>query len=246
VIATTDLGGDGPALVLSHGLGNSRGQLVTLTEAMTGFRIITMDLRGHGESTTEPFTWEGAVDDLRTVVERYELENPYLAGHSLGGMVALQYALAGRPTAGVINIDGWGPGYAPRFLGEDPALVQKRLDEIGAGHLPSRLARLSAARTRQGREGTTRQVLGLLHDADVVGWHRDAPCRSLAFNAVAPGSRLLGKEMQRLQAAHRQGLRRDLAALPEKVTVVEVDAGHFLHNSHSALVAQRIREFADA
>lgn len=245
MIATTDLGGDGPPLLLSHGLGNHRGQLTRLTEALTGFRVITMDLRGHGESPSGPFTWAAAVDDVQEVVDAYGLESPYVAGHSLGGMVALQYALAGRPTAGVINIDGWGPGVAARFLGEDQAAVQARLDVFARGTLPP-LARALTFWTRQSREGTTRTVLGLITGADIVGWHRDAPCRSLAFNAVGPSPGLLGKEMQRMQDAHRKGLSRDLAALPDKVTVIEVDAGHYVHNSHTALVAQAIREFAHA
>ncbi len=242
-LATTDFGGEGPALVLLHGLGADRGDLAPLATSLTGLRVITADLRGHGDSTTGPWSFAAAVADVHAVVEHYGLTDPFLGGHSLGGMVALQYALSGRPVAGVINIDGWGPGVATRFVGEDPVAVGDRLARLGAGDLPTRWSRVLSARTRQGREGTNRQVLGLLHGADVVAWHRDLVCPSLAFNATAPGSRLLGREMRRMQQAHREGLRRDLAALPSQVRVVEVAAGHFVHRSHQDLVAREIAAF---
>jgi pimeloyl-ACP methyl ester carboxylesterase len=241
-LATTDFGGNGPGLVLMHGLGASRRLLATVASRLDGWRVITMDLRGHGDSTTAPWDFPGVVSDLEAVVRHYQLASPWVGGHSLGGMVALQYALSGRQVSGVVNLDGWGPGVAERFLGEDATVVAKQLDRFGAG-LPL-AARLLTAFTRQSREGTTRQVLRLLHGADVVAWHRDAPCPSLAVNAIAPPSkvqnRLLGAEMARLQIAHRRGLQRDLAAVARQrptFSVVEVDTTHALVTDHPASVA---------
>jgi len=60
--------------------------------------------------------------------------------------------------------------------------------------------------------------------------------------------RLLGREMARLQVAHRRGLQRDLAALAAQnplVSVAEVDAGHFLIASHPDVVASAIDAFRD-
>jgi len=250
-LATTDFGGEGPGLVLMHGLGTTRKTLEKVATRLAGWRVITMDLRSHGESTSGPWDFPAAVSDLEAVVRHYSLESPWVGGHSLGGMVALQYALSGRPLAGAINIDGWGPGVASRFPGEDDAPVARELDRFADG-LPT-LARLLTSRTRQAREGTNVEVLRLLHGADVVAWHRDAPCPSLAFNAVAPGSKvygwLLGRDMARLQLAHRRGLRRDLAALAQAnalVRVAEVEATHYLIGSHPDLVAEAIDEFRDA
>lgn len=252
-ISTTDRGGDGPDLVLMHGLGDSQRAMTKVAELLVGWRVITLDLRGHGESTTAPWDFPKVIEDLDAVVAHYALEKPYVGGHSLGGMVALQYALAGRPVAGVINIDGWGPGIPERYLGQDPALVAERLRAIAAGQLPSRLARLVAGRSRQAREGTTAEVLALLGGADVVAWHREAPCPSLAFNAVASSSRLvallMGREMTRLGESHRQGLRRDLAVLARErpqVSVEEVDATHGLIRTDPERVAAGICAFQAA
>jgi pimeloyl-ACP methyl ester carboxylesterase len=249
-LATSEVRGDGPSIVLMHGLGDTSRALTKVASRLTGWRVVTMDLRGHGRSTTAPWDFPRAVSDVDAVIAHYALDSPYVGGHSLGGMVALQYALSGRPVSGAINIDGWGPGVAERYLDEDAALVTERLNRIATGELPSRVARLLASRSRQSREGTTRQVLGVLHGADVVAWHREAPCRSLAFNAIAPVGnlirRVLGEEMARLQDAHRQGLRRDLAALARgrtQVSVVEVQATHALVKTHPDDVASAIRDF---
>jgi pimeloyl-ACP methyl ester carboxylesterase len=250
-LATWDTGGDGPCIVLMHGLGDTHAATAKVAAGLPGWRVVTMDLRGHGASTSGPWDFASAVSDLDAVVAHYELESPYVGGHSLGGMVALRYALAGRPVAGVVNVDGWGPGLPERYDGEDPVAVAERLASIASGELPSRLARAVAGRTRQAREGTTTAVLEQLRDADVVAWHRDAPCRSLAFNATAPAGRvirvLMGSEMARLGSAHRNGLRRDLASLdPDRVTVVEVDATHGLIRTRAADVAAAIVAFHEA
>lgn len=247
-LATTDHGGAGPDLVLTHGAGMKRTSLDKVVRHLTGWRVITMDLRSHGESESGPWSWDAAVADLDAVVRHYALESPWVGGHSLGGMVALQYAISGAPVAGVVNIDGWGPGVASRFPGEDPSAVQRELDRFGKGLPP--LARALTFWTRVAREGTNEQVFGLLHNADIVAWHRACPRPSLAFNAVAPSTgvlgRLLGRDMARMQVAHRQGLRRDLALAAEEsplVSVVEVDATHSLVLTHPEVVARAMDEF---
>jgi pimeloyl-ACP methyl ester carboxylesterase len=241
---------DGPTIVLLPGLGMPQRSLDQVAALLTGWRVITFDLRGHGRSTFAPWDLPGAIADVDAVIAHFGLERPYVGGHSLGGMVALQHALAGGAVAGVVNIDGWGPGMASRYLGEDPAVIDAFLDEIAAGHLPSRLERILSGLTRQGRQGTTDRVLAMLDRADVVAWHRAVTVPSLAFNAIAPlgklAARMAGPDRVRQGEAYRRGLRRDLAALALEhptVTVVEVDAKHSLIRTHPAVVADAIVAF---
>jgi pimeloyl-ACP methyl ester carboxylesterase len=255
-LAVTDIGGPqapGPALVLMPGLGLARKRMEAVAGRLPGWRVLNMDLRGHGGSDTAPFDFPSAVGDVRAVVEHFGLERPYVGGHSLGGMIAIQYALTGHPVAGVINIDGWGPGIASRYLGEDEDVVNAHLDVFATGKLASRTARAIIRLTRQSREGTTRAVLAQLDRADVVAWQGALTCRSLAFNAIAPSSkfmiRMLGPDMARLQESHRAGLRRDLAALAQgrpQLTVAELDATHALITTHPDEVAAAIRSFHES
>ena len=55
-LATRDFGGQGPALVLMHGAGSDQGALEQVARLLTGFRVVTFDFRGHGQSGVAPWT----------------------------------------------------------------------------------------------------------------------------------------------------------------------------------------------
>lgn len=257
-LGTTDFGvvgggspEDAPALVLMHGLGDTRAGVRALAGRLHGWRVVTMDLRGHGASETAPWSFDAAAADLDAVVAAYGLERPWVGGHSLGGMVALHHLRSGRVVAGAVNVDGWGPGIAERYVGADASRVQQVLDEVASGRLPTWAARWASGRSRQAREGLTRQVLAALHDLDVVAWHRDAPGPTLAVNATAAPGRtvrlVMGAEHARLSAAHREGLRRDLARASEQqplMRVLEIDATHSVQRTHPDEVAAAVRSLA--
>lgn len=91
-----DTGGDGPVLVLLHGL---YGQLRNFSYALTGeladHRLILVDRPGWGHSSVDgrhPPIEEQArmVADL---IDALGLDRPLLVGHSMGGAVALALAL---------------------------------------------------------------------------------------------------------------------------------------------------------
>ena len=67
--------------------------MTALVEA--GFRVITYDLRGFGDSDTpeEQYTVATLCEDLEAVRAGMDLAQLHLVGHSLGGMVALEYAI---------------------------------------------------------------------------------------------------------------------------------------------------------
>jgi pimeloyl-ACP methyl ester carboxylesterase len=95
-----DRRGQGPALVLLHGLGHHRHAWDPLSSAPAEFHDeITVDLPGHGESPPLP---EGTVVDLaalmRSVRELFVelgLDRPRVAGNSMGGRLALELARDG-------------------------------------------------------------------------------------------------------------------------------------------------------
>ncbi|MDP6946438.1 MAG: alpha/beta fold hydrolase, partial [Myxococcota bacterium] len=92
-----DVVGDGPPVVLVHGLGFSRrdwgGQVSALVAA--GHQVVSFDLRGFGDSElpSEPYDIATLATDVVAVHEALALGPVHLVGHSLGGMVALQVAL---------------------------------------------------------------------------------------------------------------------------------------------------------
>ena len=89
-----DSGGSGPALVLLHeGVGDSRMWDPVWSDLTAAHRVIRYDVRGFGRSpaATEAFTLLG---DLRTVLSHFDVASAHVAGCSMGGGTALEFALA--------------------------------------------------------------------------------------------------------------------------------------------------------
>ncbi len=87
--------GDGPPLILIHGIGASRHSWDGLIRQLRAhFRCISYDLRGHGLSPipAPPYTLDDLVEDLEALRRELHLEKAHLAGHSLGGMIGPAYA----------------------------------------------------------------------------------------------------------------------------------------------------------
>jgi non-heme chloroperoxidase len=86
--------GEGQPLLLVHGwLCSSRFWQKNVPELATKFRVVTVDLRGHGNSSKllTGHTIRQYARDVREVIERLGLEQTVLAGWSLGGPVVLSY-----------------------------------------------------------------------------------------------------------------------------------------------------------
>jgi pimeloyl-ACP methyl ester carboxylesterase len=94
-INVLDWGGQGPPAVLLHG-----GSLTARTwdyvalALRADFRLLALDLRGHGASDwAEDYSMVSHASDLVAVVDGLEIERTRLVGMSLGGMVACEFAL---------------------------------------------------------------------------------------------------------------------------------------------------------
>ena len=98
VILACEVDGQGPALVLAHGLGCGRLMWRACVRLLAKwFTVVTYDLRGHGDSDApeDPgaYSEDIFVDDFRAVLDGLSIERAYIGGLSLGGGVALRMAL---------------------------------------------------------------------------------------------------------------------------------------------------------
>jgi pimeloyl-ACP methyl ester carboxylesterase len=90
--------GTGRPVLLLHGVTLSADiwhyQLDELARA--GFRVLALDLRGHGRSEAGKarLTLARLAGDVEEVLRRLDLDDVVLVGHSMGGMVALRYLSA--------------------------------------------------------------------------------------------------------------------------------------------------------
>jgi pimeloyl-ACP methyl ester carboxylesterase len=101
-----EVAGDGPPIVLVHGITESRRSWDPLMAPLAGdHRVVAVDLRGHGESDRRPpYDALTMAADVHAVIEASGTSEPLVVGHSLGGAVVSVYA-AGSPVRGVVNVD---------------------------------------------------------------------------------------------------------------------------------------------
>ena len=86
--------GEGQPILLVHGwLCSSRFWQKNVPDLAKEFRVVTVDLRGHGNSckSLTGHTIRQYAHDVRDVIEHLGLEEPVRAGWSLGGPVVLSY-----------------------------------------------------------------------------------------------------------------------------------------------------------
>src|SRR5690242_4558051 len=109
--------GDGPPIVLLHGLTATRRYVVMGSRALerSGHRVIAYDARGHGRSSPAPdpgaygYQWLG--QDLEAVLDQLGVERAVVAGASMGAHTALWLALnAPERVRGLVVIT---PAYEP-------------------------------------------------------------------------------------------------------------------------------------
>ncbi len=88
--------GEGPPLLFLHGLGSSlQDWAPQITPFASRFRVITMDLRGHGESEKPPGPYSIALlaQDAGALIEKITPDPAHVVGLSMGGAVALHLGL---------------------------------------------------------------------------------------------------------------------------------------------------------
>jgi pimeloyl-ACP methyl ester carboxylesterase len=104
---------DAPPIVFVHGIGMTRAQwLPQVRDLSDSYRTVAMDLPGHGALATTKFSLRSAVEQLGTVIDEAGGGRALIAGVSLGGFVAMEYAAA--HAAGVAGLILTGCSANPR------------------------------------------------------------------------------------------------------------------------------------
>jgi len=88
-----DWGGDGPPLVMLHGLtGHARTWDHTAAALRDRYRVLALDQRGHGDSGWAPAYGSGLMaEDLLAFLDALRLREVTLMGLSMGGIVAFVF-----------------------------------------------------------------------------------------------------------------------------------------------------------
>lgn len=210
--------GQGPPLVLTHGVGAScatwSGQSPVLA---TRFALTCWDLRGHGQSERpeDPtcYSRDLALSDLQEVVESAGSGDPVvLVGHSLGGYLSMALSITQPSLVRGLVLIATGPGF------RDPDAREKwnaGMSKVAAAFdLPSHVATIAE------------QPDSLVIDG---------------VSSIKVPTLLLVGERDRRYHAGCEYLEKKLGA----TTIMIEGAGHLVHETHADQVNQAMGPFLD-
>jgi 2-succinyl-6-hydroxy-2,4-cyclohexadiene-1-carboxylate synthase len=240
-----EISGVGPPLLLLHGFTGSvrawDGVRAMLAEC---WRIIALDLVGHGLTASPPdatrYTLDWAARDLAALLDALGLETATVLGYSMGGRVALHFAITTAARVRALVLESASPGI------EDPLERSRRAasdnalaDRILSGGMPEFVAEwerqpllalaphVSAAIRQQQHELRLRNSpVGLANSLRGMGAGQQQPLWSgLGALCETPVQLIVGA----LDARYTSIGERMHAVLPASELLVVSQAGHTAH-----------------
>ncbi|KAJ9351619.1 hypothetical protein DTO027B9_6206 [Paecilomyces variotii] len=109
---------DRPAVLCIHGLGGTTNFYQPVVSAIEDYNVVRFDLSGHGRSTlpSKNTSISSYVEDAEAVIKHLGLKDVTVAGHSMGGLIALH--LAAKLPEIVKRLVLFGPVKAPPEAGQ--------------------------------------------------------------------------------------------------------------------------------
>ena len=243
-------GGEGEPIILVHGFGGNLNNWLFNREALAdGREVYAFDLPGHGGTSKD--VGKGSTDDFAEVLKGFmevlEIGQAHLVGHSLGGAVALTFALAepGR-TASLTLIASVGLGAEINASYIDGFARARRRKE-----LKSQVARLfsdPSLVTRQMLEDILRfkrldgvqNALQTIADQLVAGGIQRVALADRLEELAAPLLVIWGEDDEIIPCSHTQ------AVTDRARTAVIPGAGHMVQMEATAEVNRLILELVNS
>lgn len=235
-------------MMLLHGLTCHLGYWLRVVQLLEGVRVIAPDFRGHGLSAhRDSYRYAEYEHDLFALLDRLGLAQVTVAGHSLGGYVALFAASHTDRVGRVIAID-----VKSDWTEEDVALAERSRSgsqrvEVNRELLLERLARGVAPAVLSGDE--LERLANRSIEAVEGGWRLRWDRRVLDPEPVAPFAFLArircpvhvmaGSRSVVMPAARARSF---AEAIPAATLELVDDAGHHVELEAPELVAKRIAD----
>ncbi len=124
-----DLQGEGPALLLIHGLGSCKEDWEDqLAPFARHCQVVSFDLRGHGQSDKPagPYSIAQFADDAAALLGALGIGTAHVVGISLGGAIAFQLALDHPALVKTLAIVNSGPDARMRTFKEKFAVWMRK------------------------------------------------------------------------------------------------------------------------
>lgn len=236
-----------PAVLLLHGFTHTGSSWEPVVAALgERYRALAPDLRGHGAAADEvPVSLEAVLSDLDGVAGA----DPFtLVGYSMGGRIALHYALARPHKVERLILIGASPGIASAAERKERRRDDERLaaeierssleefarrwarTPVLAGLPDDVLKRAHADRLRNTPAGLARALRGLGTGALPSLWDRLGELRMPVFLVVGERDEKFSEIAERM-----------VESIPDPGMAVVVGAGHAVHLEAPGVVAELVR-----
>lgn len=229
--------GEGPPLVILHGLFGSGRNWQGVARRLVGYRTVVADARNHGTSPwADAMDYATMADDVFELIDALGLDRPVVLGHSMGGKTAMTAALMRPESIGALIVADIAPApYVHSHLSLvrtmqaiDLTQVHRRADADAAlaDAAPEPAMREFLLQNMVFEDGRARWRINLdaiaANMGALIGWTLPNGVR------VYDGPSLFvhGGKSSYVTAAHHDGIRRLFPA----ASIVTIDgAGHWIH-----------------
>lgn len=250
--------GEGPPLLVLHGFTGDAESMASVALGLRDrFRVLRVELVGHGESDAPDapgaYAMEACVTQLLALIDALGLERPHLLGYSMGGRTALATVVADPDRFASLVLIGATAGLAdPKLRAERVAADRALADRIEGEGLEAFVdawmalplfasqARLGEAALARAREGRLRnRPHGLAQSLRGMGAGAQPPLHERLGRVTCPVLLVVGDEDEKFEA-----IAAELAAdLPNARRAVLPEAGHAAHLEAPESFAEVVGEF---
>lgn len=178
-----EIHGQGEPLLFIHGLGGSlRDWDAQVEHFAQRYKVITVDVRGHGDSgkPNGPYSMAQFAGDIVALLNALDIDDMHVCGISMGGMIAFQMAADHPARIRSLTIVNSGPSMVPtgikmRWMLWQRALLinlfsMRRLAEAVGARLLPQPERAEARRAFIDRLGSNRKRHYRASFRAIVGW----------------------------------------------------------------------------
>lgn len=246
--------GEGPAVILLHGLFGAGNNLGALARALQDrYEVHCVDLPNHGRSQWLDDAGLAAMAAcLRDWMAHHGLASARVVGHSLGGKVAMQLALdAPRLVAALVVADIAPvayPGHHDAVFAALEAVVEANCSSrqeaarVMSAHIEEeQITQFLLSSLQRGSEGVYRwrfNLAGIRRNYHAV---REAPVATSPY--PGPALFIKGGDSDYILEQHRRPI---LALFPQAAVKVMPGCGHWLHAERPSLFNSIAGRFLDA
>jgi pimeloyl-ACP methyl ester carboxylesterase len=141
--------------LLVPGYTGSKEDFIAVLDALTaaGYEVVAVDQRGQFESPgsdeADAYTLGRLAGDLREVLDHLDVERVHLVGHSFGGLVARDFALAHPERIRSLTLLDSGPAAVPGRSGENAGLLVAAASFMTTADIWQEIRKLEATAGRE-------------------------------------------------------------------------------------------------